>query len=149
MNKKQLIERQISKEFLNETFRGQGPATQYLQRTAKSAAGALSPVNLDFVKVLADAFNAKKWSDIKSEMDTSNNQQAYEHTTQLLAFFNNLAKLMEPDTLMSFYKKDQHNFTLNIINAALEANEIQDLNHKLTVHNTGPRTMNIPKSDLR
>lgn len=147
MNKKQLLERQISKEFLHESFRGQGPATQYLQKTVKSAAGAFSPVNLDFVGVLANAFNAKKWNDIKKEMDSGNNEQAYEHTAQLLTFFNNLAKLMEPDMLMAFYKKDQHNFTLNIINAALEENEIQDLNHKLVISNLGPKTMELPKRE--
>tara|TARA_B100001287_G_C22599824_1_gene489844 strand:- start:54 stop:509 length:456 start_codon:yes stop_codon:yes gene_type:complete len=147
MNKKQLLERQILKEFLNESFRDQGPATQYLQKTVKSAAGAFSPVNLDFVGVLANAFNAKKWSDIKKEMGDGDNQQAYEHTAQLLTFFNNLAKLMEPDTLMLFYKDDPHNFTLNILNKALAENEIQDLNHKIVVSNLSPKTMELSRSE--
>ena len=128
MNKKQLLERQITKEFLKESLdlnesNQDGAYTTQLKRTGKGLAGSIASALLPGTDVvsgvssaLKNLFKSDKYKDLKDNMDPKH----YDDLTEVLKLIDNLQRLIEPDELNKLYAADKENFAVNLVNKALE-----------------------------
>ena len=156
-------ERQITKQFINESFfdkfkkkpstssGDEGAYTRELNRagkiakkTAKSAAvGTFLPV--DAVEGGLDAADAylksQKYLSIKKSMT----DLQYQDVRQLLKLMDNLQKLMKPSKLKEIYDADKSEnkteFAVNLVNQALDRVHIQGNQYFLSSPQTGFQTV--------
>ena len=130
-------ERQITKEFLNESFLDKmlgretsqpGIHTTTLKRAGKSAAASVSPVNMDYVETASALLDSTKYKKLKDEMG-GERSHAYRDVTEILKLIYNLQRLVKPEELARLYREDtspsKENFAVNLVNEALERVHIQ------------------------
>ena len=128
MNKKQLLERQITKEFLNESLdlnenNQDGVYTTQLKRTGKGVVGSIASALIpgsdtvvsitDFFKNLFSSGGYKGIREVMSPVHYND----LKHVSNLI---NNLQEGIKPENLKNFYKNDPDNFAFNLVNKALE-----------------------------
>lgn len=125
MNKKQLLERQITKNFLGNALneaQDTGPATQARIDLAQSVGKAA----LDNVpvagKISSAAEVAQNLLKVRSYNDLYNNTSSVQKDDikKLYAFIKLLNKAIEPGNLAAAIASGSDNFAVNIVNAALE-----------------------------
>lgn len=153
MNKKQLLERQIAKEFLGKIFGkskvtsgDEGPYTKELRKSGQSVAGAAASAAEAFfpIDLVASAANAtssylksKAYKKIKDEMTTPE----YKDVSEILKLMYNLQRLMEPSELKRIYdedkSEDKSKFAINLVNEALQRVHIQGNQYTLSAPQTG------------
>ena len=152
-------ERQITKEFLNESFLDrilgkskaplgdEGIHTRELKRSAKTVAGAATSAAasaffpIDLVANAASAassyLKSEAYKDIKDKMSTPE----YKDVSEILKLMYNLQRLMEPSELKRIYDKDnsedKSKFAVNLVNEALQRVHIQGNQYTLSAPQTG------------
>jgi hypothetical protein len=125
MNKKQLLERQITKNFLGNALneaQDAGPATQAKIDLAKSA-GKAALDNIPVAgKISSAAEVAQNLLKVRSYNDLYNNTSSVQKDDikKLYSFIKELNKAIEPRNLASAIANDSDDFAVNIVNAALE-----------------------------
>ena len=128
MNKKQLLERQITKEFLNESLdlnenNQDGVYTTQLKRTGKGVAGSIasalipgSDTVVSITNFFKNLFSSGGYKGIRDNMSPT-------HYNDLKHVSNLISKLqqgIEPNNLEILYKEDKENFAFNLVNQALK-----------------------------
>ena len=149
MNKKQLLERQITKEFLNESLdlnesNQDGAYTTQLKKTGKGLVGSIASALLpgsDVVSGVSSAlqnlFKSDKYKELKDNMDPKH----YSDLSEVLKLIDNLQKYIEPDIVNQLYAEDKENFAVNLVNKALERVHIKGNQYKLSSPQEGFQTI--------
>lgn len=131
MNKKQLLERQITKEFINES----GFAARDIKNAALSAASALSPVNLDVIQAAFEAIKGLRHGAISSKFDVV----GHVDEQQFVNFLDNLEKAITPDGLKNYLIKGDNRINyVALINDALKDVLINGSRYQLSDGIEGP-----------
>ena len=154
MNKKQLLERQIAKDFLGNALNeahDAGPATQAKIDLAKSAGKAA----LDSVpiagKISSAAEVAQNLLKVRSYNDLYNNTSDVQKNDikMLYSFIKELNKAIEPRNLASAIANDSDTFAVNIVNAALEKATLNGDTYVLTQKTPGNLGGEMPLPNRR
>jgi len=128
MNKKQLLERQITKKFLNESLdlnenNQDGIYTTQLKRTGKGVAGSIasalipgSDAVVSITNFFKNLFSSSSYKDIRKNMSPVHYNDL-KHVSNLI---NNLQEGIKPNNLEILYTEDKENFAFNLVNKALE-----------------------------
>lgn len=142
MNKKQLLERQITKNFLGNALNeasDTGPATQARIDLAQSV-GKAAIDNIPVAgKISSAAEVAQNLLKVRSYNDLYNNTSSVqkEDIKKLYAFIKLLNKAIEPGSLASAIANDPDAFAVNIVNAALEKATLNGDTYELTQKTSG------------
>ena len=142
MNKKQLLERQITKNFLGNALneaQDAGPATQARIDLAKSA-GKAAIDNIPVAgKISSAAEVAQNLLKVRSYNDLYNNTSSVQldDIRKLYSFIKELNKAIEPRNLAAAIANNSDAFAVNIVNAALEKATLNGDTYKLTQKTTG------------
>lgn len=152
-------ERQITKEFLNESFLDrilgkpeapsgdEGVHTKELKKSggtvasgaASAAAGAFFPIDLvaSAASAASSYLKSRAYKTIKDEMKPAE----YRDVSEILKLMYNLQRLMEPSELKRIYDEDtsenKSNFAVNLVNEALQRVHIQGNQYALGSPQTG------------
>lgn len=125
MNKKQLLERQITKEFINES----GFAARDIKSAALSAASALSPVNLDVVNAALEVIKGLRHGAISSKLDVVGHVDEQEFVN----FLDKLENAVTPKELSKYVVKNENRIDyVKLINDALSDVLINGSRYQLT-----------------
>lgn len=154
MNKKQLLERQIIKNFLGNSLNESqdvGPATQARIDLAKSTGKAA----LDSVpiagKISSAAEVAQNLLKVRSYNDLYNNVSFVQKDDikKLYAFIKLLNEAIEPSNLASAIADSPDKFAVNIVNVALEKATLNGDTYELTQRTTGNLGGELPLPSKR
>lgn len=152
-------ERQITKEFLNESFLDrifgkpeapsgdEGIHTRELKKSGKTvagsaasaAAGTFFPIDLVAAALAAGSsyLKSEAYKKIKDEMSTPE----YKDVSEILKLMYNLQRLMQPSELKRIYDEDKtedkSKFAINLVNEALQRVHIQGNQYALGSPQTG------------
>lgn len=154
MNKKQLLERQITKNFLGNVLneaQDVGPATQARIDLAKSAGKAA----LDNIPVAGNISSAAEVAQnllkVRSYNDLYNNTSSVQKDDikKLYSFIKELNKAIEPRNLASSIANNSDAFAVNIVNAALEKATLNGDTYELSQKTAGNLGGELPLPNRR
>lgn len=152
MNKYDL-ERQITKEFINEASDREGSYTRSLKRVrdkaVKSALNVVLPpavsVGKDVAELSSEAGDTYDYSQIKDKMNEKDTN-IYKDVRSLEGLVSFLQELMRPETMNNYFEQYGEDFAIAMINEALTRNlfkgDTYQLTHRAQGHMT--RVMQIP-----
>ena len=151
MNKYDL-ERQITKEFINEASDREGSYTRSLKRVrdkaVKSALNVVLPpavsVGKDVAELSSEAGDTYDYSQIKHKMNEKDTN-IYKDVRSLEGLVDTLQGLMRPEIMNNYFKEYGEDFAIAIINEALMRNRFKGDTYQLTYRGQGPLTRMLPK----
>ena len=146
MNKYDL-ERQITKEFINEASDREGSYTRSLKRLGNKAVRsalnvALPPavsVGKDVAELSSDAGDTYDYSRIKRKMNEKDTN-IYKDVRSLEGLVGSLQELMRPETMNSYFEQYGEDFAIAIINEALMSNRFKGDTYQLSYRGAGSLT---------
>jgi len=146
MNKYDL-ERQITKEFINEASDREGSYTRSLKRlgnkAVKSALNlALPPsvsIGKDVAELSSEAGDTYDYSRIKREMNKKDTN-IYKDVRSLEGLVGSLQELMKPETMNKYFEEYGEDFAIAMINEALTRNLFKGDTYQLTYRAQGHMT---------
>lgn len=152
-------ERQITKEFLSESFLDrilgkpeapsgdEGVHTRELKKSGKTVAGSAASAAvgsffpIDLVASAASAASSYLKSEAYKSIKENMKPLEYKDVSEILKLMYNLQRLMEPSELKRIYDEDKSenkaNFAVNLVNEALQRVHIQGNQYTLSSPQTG------------